>query len=282
MPGRTTFLLLLAACMIIFTLPCSASEASSTTGSYSVQLTPNITLRYTLNSNSSVLFDVEAVLTADTVYFGLGLSELGSMKGADMAIFHNTQLSKGAATTTTNQAGGWALVDSYAPGFVTPVADTHQDIKLVSLSYTPSNNTLHVSWLRPLVPCDEQQDLPLAVGMPVHVIWAHGPSWAYHGPNRGGKLIKFAQDASTAAAGEPPGNSSHATDMLSTTSAKSSGDASTPKVSRGLLVESNSTAGRANDVNASDVRVLDLVFPVDIPPQETTYRVMYFKLPDDR
>lgn len=278
MPGRTTFLLLLAACMIIFTLPCSASEASSTTGSYSVQLTPNITLRYTLNSNSSVLFDVEAVLPADTVYFGLGLSELGSMKGADMAIFHNTQLSKGAATTTTNQAGGWALVDSYAPGFVTPVLDTHQDVKLVSLSYTPSNNTLHASWLRPLVLCDKQQDLPLAVGMPVHVFWAYGPSWAYHGPNRGDKLIKFAQDASTDAAGQMPGNSSHATDMLSTTNGATSDGAGTPTSTRGLLVEGNSTA----DTAGSDMRVLDLVFPIDIPAQETTYRVMYFKLPDDR
>jgi hypothetical protein len=122
--------------------------------------------------------------------------------------------------------------------------------------------------------------------MPVHVIWAYGPSWAYHGPNRGSKLIKFAQDASTATAGQMPGNSSHATDMLSTTNrlqSAGSGDAGTPKPTRGLLVESNSTtAGSANDVNASDVRVLDLVFPVDIPPQETTYRVMYFKLPDDR
>jgi hypothetical protein len=108
------------------------------------------------------------------------------------------------------------------------------------------------------------------------MIWAYGPSWAYHGPNRGGKLIKFAQDASTAAAEQPPGNSSHATDMLSTTSG-----GSTPK-SRGLLVESNSTTDSANNVNASDVRVLDLVYPVDIPPQETTYRVMYFTLPDDR
>jgi hypothetical protein len=301
MRGRmTSLLLLLAACMISNTLPCSASGASSATGSYSVQLTPNITLRYTLNSDSSVLFDVQAVLSADTAYFGLGLSELGSMKGADMAIFHNTQLSKGAATTPTNQAGGWTLVDSYAPGFVTPVPDTRQDIKLVSLSYTPSNNTLHASWLRPLVPCDEQQDLPLAVGMPVHVIWAYGPSWAYHGPNRGGKLIKFAQDASTAAAGQMPGNSSHATDLLSTTSgASSNGDGdkdSTPKSSRGLLIDSNSTTDSgeleghdanatqspSTDVNSSDVRVLDLVYPVDIPAQETTYKVMYFKLPDDR
>jgi hypothetical protein len=260
---------------------------------------PNIALHYTLNTDTSVMFNVEAVLPADTAYFGLGLSELGSMKGADMAIFHNTQLSKGApATTSTNQAGGWALVDSYATGFVTPVADTHQDVDLLSLSYTASNNTLHASWLRPLVPCDDEQDLPLAVGMPVHVIWAYGPSWAYHGPNRGGNLIKFAQDVGTAAAEQMPGNSSHATDMLSTTSGASSNDDgdkdSTPKSSRGLLIDSNSTTDSgegsdvnatqspSTDVNASDVRVLDLVFPVDIPLQETTYKVMYFKLPDDR
>jgi hypothetical protein len=30
------------------------------------------------------------------------------------------------------------------------------------------------------------------------------------------------------------------------------------------------------------VRVLDLTYPVEIPPEETTYRVMYFKLPDNR
>jgi hypothetical protein len=156
MAGRTiTLLVLLAACITSFTPPCSASDQKSTAGSYSVQLMPNIALHYTLNTDTSVMFNVEAVLPADTAYFGLGISELGSMKGADMAIFHNTQLSKGAPTTPTNQAGGWALVDSYAPGFVTPVLDTHQDVKLVSLSYTPSNNTLHASWLRPLVPCDE-------------------------------------------------------------------------------------------------------------------------------
>ena len=72
MPSQISLLLLLlAACIISFAVPCSASEDNSTTAAYTVQLTPNITLRYTLNSDSSVLFDVEAVLPADTAYFGI-------------------------------------------------------------------------------------------------------------------------------------------------------------------------------------------------------------------
>lgn len=260
----------------------SSSNSNSTTGaSFCVQLNPNITLQYALVGSDQVLFHVDASLPPNTAYFGLGLSELGSMKGADMAIFHHSNSNSQASAvssqpqegSTTNSIAGWHLVDSYAPGFVTPVADSQQDVKLLDLSYSASNNTLSATWQRPLVPCvvnggggggdqaASEEDLPLAVGMPVHVIWAHGRSWAYHGRNRGGKLIKFALEDGASSTG---GDNSSSTAALNGTT--SSMDAAT---------------GSSNG-NESDIRVLDLVFPADTPPQETTYWVQYIKLPDDR
>jgi len=309
-------LVLIAAFSAAHSLPCSAVDTSwmgqynvsaSSSGPYCVQLTNDITLQYALVGND-VLFHVEAVVSAATAYLGIGLSELGSMKGSDMAIFHNSQLSRPAAatadadpsdanTTSTNSIAGWRLVDSYAQGFMAPTPDTQQDLKLRSLSFSPTNNTLSATWLRPLVPCDETQDLPLAVGMPFYILWAYSDRWGYHGANRGSKLIKFAAGGNTSSTGED-----HASDTGSSSIANVTGaSAETKKPEVALLLSSdgappggvsgplaNETAASStasssgSGLNGSDIRVLEIVFPADIPPEETTYWVHYFHLPDDR
>lgn len=141
---------------------------------FCVQLTDSISLQYALSAeDTTVLWDLRASkLPADTSFIGVGLSDLGGMKGSDIALFNRT-------SSDSRQ-----LVDAHATGFVAPVADTQQDMKLLSLAF--SNNTLTATWVRPLVPCsDATQDLPLAVGMPIFLIWAHGPSWASMGPLAG-------------------------------------------------------------------------------------------------
>ncbi|KAF6259531.1 PHM/PNGase F domain-containing protein [Scenedesmus sp. NREL 46B-D3] len=122
-----------------------------------------------LTQGDVATFAVQAQLPPKTAYLGLGLSELGSMKGA--------------------AAPGWQLVDAYAPGFVQPVPDSQQDTKLLGLSKA-SNGTLLAAWQRHVAPCD-MQDLPLP-STPIYVLWAYGSSWGYHGTaNRGSRLVSF-------------------------------------------------------------------------------------------
>lgn len=258
-----------------------------------------------------VMFDVTALLPAGTTWLGIGLSELGSMKGADMSILTSTGSGSLATTTSNTVAGSMQLVDSYAPGFVAPVTDDHQDLKLLSLSTQAAGNNsvlLTATWLRPLAPCDTAQDLPLAVGMPVHLLWAHGQAWGYHGRvNRGSMLVNIGAPSGegVGSSGAPSGGAASAGTSHSTSPAASAsagnGNSNTPAASRGLkqqqgsaqsaspaaadataTTNSTNSATGSSAFNESDVRVLDLVFPSDIPPQETTYFVKYFKLPDDR
>lgn len=268
----------------------AAMANTNSSGVLCVQLSSNIALQYVV-AGDSIMFDVEARLPNNTAYLGVGLSQLGSMKGTDMAILHNTAAeavdsSSSTSRLASNRASGWWLVDSYASGFVQPVDDDHQDLKLVSLRYSSSNSTLRATWIRPLVPCDDSQDLPLTVGMPVHIIWAYGSFWAYHGPNRGGQLVKFAL----------PGSNGGGAGGSATGSNKDSGASSSGKPALLMSADpaaasttgsegvgnSSGSAGLSAPGNASGLQVLDLVFPFDLPAQETTYRVLYFKLPDDR
>jgi hypothetical protein len=278
-------------------LPAAAGNStagSNSTSLFCVQLTDNITLQYFI-ANNAVLFDLQAVIPKGTAYFGLGLSELGSMKGADMAIFNNSKPSDPAAApvsgSDTSSLSVFRLVDSYAAGFIRPVADTQQDLRLVSSSYAThaTDSSLNTTWVRSLVPCDEDQDLPLAVGMPVYLMWAYGSSWAYHGSNRGRRLIKFAVDETTTSSSSNHQGASHTTDMMGTDSDSSNGRGQPALLMSAEMVKTTATPdgsstrnGIVQNTSANDVSVLDLVYPVEVPPQETTYTVMYFKLPDDR
>lgn len=178
-----------------------------------------------------ITFAVEAQLPASVAYLGIGLSELGSMKGADIALFNATA------------DGGWNLVDAYAEGFQPPVADRSQDLKLLGVQNT--NGVLAGSWQRHLTPCD-QQDLPIPATK-TFVIWAHGSDWGYHGSNnRGSTQVSFLGDGSAVEKNVP-------TAMWS-----------------------------AADGPRKGLKVLEITYPVEIPAQETTYFVKYFKLPSDK
>jgi hypothetical protein len=192
------------------------------------QLSSIIALRWGIQ-NDVITYALTAKLPGDTAYLGIGLSELGSMKGADIALFKKTS------------TGTWTLVDSYAPGFVRPVADRSQDIQLLGVQET--DGVLSASWQRHLRPCD-QQDLAIP-STTIYVIWAHGSEWGYHGStNRGSKLVSFLGRDSRPAATSPP-----------------------------VIIEANSSKG---------LMILDITYPVDIPTQETTYFVKYFRLPSDK
>eukprot|EP00775_Hariotina_reticulata_P006321 gene6321-6556_t len=198
----------------------------------SVQLGESIWLHWgvsgDVSSSRTVTFGVTASLPAATSYLGIGLSELGSMKGADVWLLNKTS------------SGSWELVDAYAPGFVKPVADAHQDLKLLGVE-SNGNGSLIAAWRRFLAPCD-LQDLPIIADTPIHVIWAHHNDGGYHGTSsRGGKVVNFIPAASNVA-------------HLANTS----------------------------QPLASDVKTLDLVYNVTIPPQETSYFIHYFKLPSDK
>uniref|UniRef100_A0A383VM64 DOMON domain-containing protein n=1 Tax=Tetradesmus obliquus TaxID=3088 RepID=A0A383VM64_TETOB len=222
-----------------------------------VQLSDAIVLRYGVKGDIAT-FAIQAQLPPKTAYLGVGLSELGSMKGADMFILN-------ATTSGTAAAPGWRLVDAYAPGFVRPVADKQQDTKLLGVSST-SNSGLIAAWQRHVAPCDAQ-DLPLP-STPIHVLWAYGASWGYHGTvNRGSSLVSFLdqplQQQQQQQKKEP----------LSVTAA--SGPAAT----------SSNVAAAAGGAAAglpAGVKVLELTYPVTIPEHTTTYFVQYFKLPSNK
>jgi hypothetical protein len=137
-------------------------------------------------ANAVITFVVRAQVPAGTRYFGIGLSDLGSMKGADIFLFR------------ARYGGGkgpiWSLTDAYADGFQQPIADEQQDLTLLGVHY--GNNTLTAAWQRYVTPCDKK-DIPIPATVPIYVLWAHATKFAYHGPtNRGSRAVDFFQVAS--------------------------------------------------------------------------------------
>jgi len=218
----------------------------------SVQLGDGIRLHWgvsgVVSPSRTVTIGVTASLPADTAYLGIGLSELGSMKGADVWML------------TKTSSGSWKLVDAYAPGFVKPVEDAHQDMKLLGVE-SNAKGSLTAAWSRFLAPCD-LQDLPIIADTPIHVIWAHHNDCGYHGTkSRGGKLVNFMPAASI--------------NTSVVTSQKSGGGHMAQKQ---MLVAESGNSPLADQ----GLKTLDLVFPVTIPAKVTTYFVHYFKLPSDK
>lgn len=236
---KVYFVLAAVLCSLVFAVHAAGPPSCSSSSSSLVKVAPTqvpnctqlsntITLRWGVQKDV-ITISVAAQLPMDTQYLGIGLSELGSMKGADIALLNKTS------------TGTWSLVDSYAPGFQRPVADRSQDLKLLGVQ--DINGILSASWQRYLTPCD-QQDLAIPPTA-IHVIWAHGSDWDYHGStNRGSKQVSFLGSDSTAANTSPA-----------------------------VVTEAS---------NSKRLKVLDIVYPVEIPAQETTYFVKYFKLPSDR
>jgi len=132
-----------------------------------------------------ITFAVQSRLPA-AEWIGIGLSELGSMKGADMFIIKK---SSSHGTSSGPSEAPWQVIDSFATDFESPVPDDHQDLKLLSSSSSQSVNsyTTAVLFQRKLAPCDEK-DLPILQGTPVYVIWAFGDSdLEYHGRSKRGQ-----------------------------------------------------------------------------------------------
>jgi hypothetical protein len=165
------------------------------------------------------------------------------------------------ATSGSAAAPGWQLVDAYAPGFVRPVADKQQDTKLLGVS-SSANSTLLAAWQRHVAPCDTQ-DLPLPT-TPIHVLWAYGSSWGYHGTvNRGSKLVSFSEQPQ-----QPQRQQQQQQKAAMQVTAASGPQAA---------AAAGSGAGLPDGV-----QVLELTYPVDIPEKTTTYFVHYFKLPSNK
>jgi hypothetical protein len=167
------------------------------------------------------------------------------------------------ATSGTAAAPGWQLVDAYAPGFVRPVPDKQQDTKLLGIS-SGSNGTLLAAWQRHVAPCDAQ-DLPLPP-TPIHVLWAYGASWGYHGTvNRGSSLVSFLDQQQQQ---NQPQLQQQKKDAVAVTAASGPPAAA--------------AAGGGVSGLPPGVQVLELTYPVDVPTDTTTYFVQYFKLPSNK
>ncbi|KAF8072698.1 moxd1 [Scenedesmus sp. PABB004] len=192
---------------------------------FCVELGGRVALRWGI-AGGVATFGVHAVLPADTAYLGIGLSQQGSMRGADVALLNRT-------------AGGWALVDAFAPDFVAPTADAAQDLRLVGLA-ARAGGALTAAWRRAVAPCDAR-NLPLGPA-PLHVLWAYGPRFGYHGrASRGGVLVDL-------------------------------------RAGRAL----NAPGSAASVAGEPGLRTLELKLGGPIPAQRTTYLVQYFTLPADR
>jgi hypothetical protein len=218
------------------------------------QLSNGIVLNWGLSGKGAdavITFVVRAQLPANTRFLGIGLSDLGSMKGADLFLFRAR--GKGAI---------WTLTDAYARGFETPVVDKQQDITLLGVHH--GSNILTAAWQRSVTPCDTQ-DIPIPATTPLYVIWAYANGFGYHGANRGAKEVFFHQNGDQQTASNI---GTHGSWQLDTPAA--------------AIVPTEGGNGAMETAKAQDLQVLDLTFPLEIPNKETNYIVYYFELPSDR
>lgn len=118
-------------------------------------------------------------------WFALGLSTMGSMKGADIAMIHRSD---------SGAAGTWAVTDCHAVDFITPVRDEIQDWKLLDAAVTGS--IMSATVVRRMKTCDLENDIEIKRGLGSFFIFANGPAidgvkgfdsiqGRYHGDDRG-------------------------------------------------------------------------------------------------
>ncbi|KAJ3007698.1 UNVERIFIED_CONTAM: hypothetical protein HDU68_003387 [Siphonaria sp. JEL0065] len=94
-------------------------------------------------------------------WIGIGLSASGAMKGADLWILKQ------------DRNGVYMMQDSFSGDYVTPVADSRQDLELIV--GPAGNGTLNYVFRRALVTVDPQ-DLPIVQNVENLMVWAHGSS----------------------------------------------------------------------------------------------------------
>jgi hypothetical protein len=217
---------------------------------YCVELSSNVVTQWSI-SNDTITLN-HTVQTPGVSFLALGLSETGSMKGADMFVL-------------TGPAPQWTLTDRFSEGFYAPEIDAHQDLALHGVHHVPTSGILSVAFSRKLAPCDTR-DLPIRRGEKVYLLYAYGRDFGYHGRNRGSSVVELYP-----AAVPLPGAAATAT-------------ATTARPS--LLVGSSaSETTTPPSPAASDPGSYIFNFsmaPVEIPGQETTYMYQFFKLPTDK
>ncbi|MEW5300768.1 MAG: hypothetical protein WDW36_003674 [Sanguina aurantia] len=173
-------------------------------------LTPSLVLHWSVANGSITMGLEDANWTQGpgqgSHWLGLGLSEGGSMAGADMMVLIKGPPAQPQPPSVTSQSeagdgagsssGGagpsaaWTVQDmhSYANGAI-PRADAMQDVKLMGQPVEAGGRLLAVM-RRPLQTCDAD-DRAIVQGMWTHVIWARGSRWpSYHGAiNRGSSVL---------------------------------------------------------------------------------------------
>ena len=214
---------------------------------YCVELAENVVTQWSI-LNDTITFN-HTVQGPNTSFLALGLSETGSMKGADMFVL-------------TGPAPQWELTDRFAEGFTAPGIDAHQDLAFRGVYHVPSSGILSVAFSRKLAPCDAR-DLPIRRGEKLYLLYAYGKDFGYHGRNRGSSVVELypAVPAALPGAARPSllGGSSAGADTATTASSAPLG----------------APANGSHLFNISMPRV-------EIPAQETTYMYQWFKLPADK
>ena len=152
-----------------------------------IELAQNVVTRWVVY-NDTIRFN-HTVRAAGVGFLALGISETGSMKGADMFVLQGP-------------GPNWKLTDRYADGFVTPKEDSQQDVLMHGVYDLPSKGLLSVEFSRKLAPCDKQ-DLPIRKGEKLYLQYAYGPKFKYHGPNRGTQVVDLYPAAKVQAVAQP-------------------------------------------------------------------------------
>lgn len=112
-------------------------------------------------------------------WIGLGISENGGMKGADIMVAQKVK-------------GAYVMEDRFAQEYSLPQLDKHSDVTLISAE--EDSDTTTIVFKRALVTCDGSQDNPISENVK-WVIFAYGSGeLQYHGASRGTREINFFED----------------------------------------------------------------------------------------
>ncbi|KAJ3186143.1 hypothetical protein HK101_009709 [Irineochytrium annulatum] len=118
-------------------------------------------------STGFITFGVDMdVPASQNQWIGVGLSDAGGMRGADMWI-----LLKYPGNNS------YYIQDSFSKDFITPVADVSQDIKLLQPPNPSSTTNTVYTFARALDTCDPT-DRAIIQGTLSNIVWAHGNSSA--------------------------------------------------------------------------------------------------------
>ncbi|MEW5304772.1 MAG: hypothetical protein WDW36_007359 [Sanguina aurantia] len=176
--------------------PLQSARAGICYGSFTLadfpsctQLSPSFALHWRVKNGSTLVvgLDSDTAPGATAPWLALGLSEHGSMQGADMWVV--------SSNTSGTNGPTWRVGDYYSLHFAKPTLDARQDVVMLG---KPLQGPGHVTAVlsRPLQTCDPD-DMPVQQGVLQYIVWAFGNNWPhYHGPaDRGSGTITFYPDA---------------------------------------------------------------------------------------